>query len=263
MLALVSMVFVSCGKDEKNDNLSEQMIGKWMLTRVNGHAVPTNEKVVYTFESTTQGYLSASRVDYSEEMPKWANHMPCDVEVNGAEVVMYGSFNKTTSIVAEIKVKSISGSEMMTETKYTFYHNGEPLYVSEGEMQWSKVTVDYSGDILGKWEGRATSESSEFDDGEPHQWEYLADGNYIYYFLDADSNWTSNVNEFAQYFVDGTLLCTRWRNSGEGEEENREWWEIASIENGVMNWTALRQREDGTTYTATFSMTKVQPSSKD
>ena len=62
----------------------------------------------------------------------------------------------------------------------------------------------------------------------------------------------------ALYFVDGTLLCTRWRNTGDNEVEHREWWEIASIENGVMNWTALRQRDDGSTYTTTFSMTKVQ-----
>lgn len=26
----------------------------------------------------------------------------------------------------------------------------------------------------------------------------------------------------------------------------------------MMNWTALRQREDGSTYTATFQMTKVE-----
>ena len=67
----------------------------------------------------------------------------------------------------------------------------------------------------------------------------------------------TNPNQtLSQYFVDGSLLCTRWVIDG---TENREWWEIASIADGVMNWTALRQREDGTTYTATFQMTKVQP----
>ena len=38
----------------------------------------------------------------------------------------------------------------------------------------------------------------------------------------------------------------------------REWWEIESIKDGVMKGTALRMREDGTTYTATFQMTKVK-----
>jgi hypothetical protein len=54
--------------------------------------------------------------------------------------------------------------------------------------------------------------------------------------------------------VDGNLLCMRWINNG---AEYREWWEIASIEDNVMSWTALRKKADGTTYTASFSMTKV------
>ena len=33
---------------------------------------------------------------------------------------------------------------------------------------------------------------------------------------------------------------------------------IESIQDGVMKWKALRQREDGSTYTATFQMTKVE-----
>jgi len=62
-------------------------------------------------------------------------------------------------------------------------------------------------------------------------------------------------NTLNEYFVDGTLLCSRWIND---ENEFREWWEIASIKDGVMNWTALRANEDGTTYTATFEMKKVE-----
>ncbi len=64
------------------------------------------------------------------------------------------------------------------------------------------------------------------------------------------------VNTLSEYFVDGTLLCSRWKNVG-NDKENRESWEIASIENDVMNWTALRRNADGTTYTATFSMKRV------
>lgn len=83
-----------------------------------------------------------------------------------------------------------------------------------------------------------------------------ADGTFHYYHK-VDGQWQLSDDEYANYFVDGTLLCTRWKNAGEGQQENREWWEI-TIKNGVMKWTALRKREDGTTYTATFEMTKVQ-----
>ena len=256
--AVVAMAFVGCSKDDDKENLSQQMLGKWMLTQVNGSTVPTNEKVVYTITSETQGYISASKVDYTEEQEKWTDHVQSDIEVEGNKIIMHGTFNKSTSFVAELDVKSISKNEMLTESKYSVYHNGTLLYVNESTALWTKVPKDYSTDILGKWEGHVTSsEGSEFDDGEPHQWEYLNNGKYVYYRQDADSNWTSDVNAMSMYFVDGALLCTRWKNSGEGEVEHREWWEIESIDNGVMNWTALRQREDGTTYTATFSMTKV------
>ena len=127
----------------------------------------------------------------------------------------------------------------------------------EGQGQhYVRITADYKQAILGKWEGHVTSEQgSEFDDGEDHQWEYLADGTFRYYSQDGNGTWVTNPNQtLSQYFVDGTLLCTRWVIDG---TENREWWEIESIADGVMNWTALRQREDGTTYTATFQMTKV------
>jgi hypothetical protein len=46
----------------------------------------------------------------------------------------------------------------------------------------------------------------------------------------------------------------RWIDN---DVEYREWWEIA-IDGDTMNWTALRQKEDGRTFTATFSMTKVE-----
>jgi hypothetical protein len=46
----------------------------------------------------------------------------------------------------------------------------------------------------------------------------------------------------------------RWINT---ETEYREWWEIESIEDGVMKWKTLRQDTDGNTFTSTFQMEKV------
>jgi hypothetical protein len=77
------------------------------------------------------------------------------------------------------------------------------------------------------------------------------------FFRKVDGHWHLSEDVYADYFVNGNLLCTRWKNVGEGQEERREWWEIESIEEGVMKWKALRLREDGTTYTATFEMKKV------
>ena len=63
--------------------------------------------------------------------------------------------------------------------------------------------------------------------------------------LVGEGQWEAVTNrEFQDYFVDGTLLATRWKN--QGEEELREWWEIASIAGNEMQWTALRAAEGGT-----------------
>ena len=57
--------------------------------------------------------------------------------------------------------------------------------------------------------------------------------------------------------VEYKCLCTRWKNVGD-DTEKRESWEIASIKDGKMNWTALRENADGSTYTSQFSMTRVE-----
>ena len=262
ILATACAALISCS--EKNEeqapsvNVAEKVIGKWITSEINGNTLTTNEKFVYTFVSSTTGYISASLSDYSGDRPKWTNHTQSEVTVNGSTITLSGYLDKTTSFEAELEVKSISNTEMLTDAKYIVYHNGEVVSANNGTVLWTRLNVDYGNDILGMWEGQVTSgEGSDFDDGEAHRWEYLSDYNYVYYALDEENNWTANVNEMAMYFVDGTLLCTRWKNTGEDEVEHREWWEIASIDNGVMNWTALRKRDDGTTYTATFSMTKV------
>ena len=62
------------------------------------------------------------------------------------------------------------------------------------------------------------------------------------------------MDALSEYFVAGNLLCARWL---EGDDENREWWEI-SIDGDKMNWTALREDEDGKTFTTTFEMKRVE-----
>ena len=120
-------------------------------------------------------------------------------------------------------------------------------------VRFTKQTADYRAAIVGTWQGHCTSEGSVFDDGQEHRWQYNADGSYVYYAKDGD-NWVPyEGNTLNEYFVDGTLLCTRWIDNG---QENREWWEI-SIDGSQMHWTALRQNPDGTTFTATFEMSKV------
>ena len=259
--AMTTAVLTACTNDNIDTpvvtDLAEKIVGKWMLADMNGQPCPTNDKIVQTFLSATKVTESLSRTNYSDDTDKWHTSLEGTCSIEGSTVTMTFLPEDGVTTTCILNVQSITSTEMVASTKRTTIDNGRTVYEQEAKLRMVKVGADQSQAILGLWEGHVTSDKgSEFDDGEEHRWEYLADGSYVYYSKNAEGQFVPVESVFNQYFVDGTLLCTRWKNVGEGEEEHREWWEIASIENGVMKWTALRQRPDGTTYTATFQMTK-------
>lgn len=249
-----TFLFTSCKKDEDNSlNLEEKIIGKWMETDINGQPVPTNKKKVYAFLSTTKGYMSASLNERPEIGSHWLDKLDFDVVIDGSKMTLTIHTDEHTTVVEEFTVTAISGTEFTANRKITRTNDGNVVLTLEDTVRFVKVTADYSATILGTWQGHCTSEGSVFDDGQEHRWQYNADGTYVYYAKDGD-NWVPyEGNTLNEYFVAGTLLCTRWIDNG---QENREWWEI-TIDGTRMHWTALRQNPDGTTFTATFEMEKV------
>ena len=256
-------VFTSCtvsdnpaSPAEPDLGVAEKIIGKWIKAERDGEPALTNEKDVFTFLSATKAYLSVSRVNYDETVPKWRAKEECDMTIDGNTVTLL-SHSSNIDKVFTLNIKSIDDNNMSCNFKIVVMKDGEVYYTVEETRIYRRVTADYSTDIIGMWEGHSTGEEgSEFDDGENHRWEYMTDGSFNY-FHKVDGQWQISDDDYAYYFVDGNLLCTRWKNAGAGNEEHRDWWEIESIENGVMKWKALRQKEDGTTYTATFEMKKV------
>ena len=258
-------VFTSCSSNDDNPvnpvepdlNVAEKIIGKWMLAEMDGLPVPTNQKVVQTFLSATKVTESLSRTNYSDDTDKWHTSLEGTCSIEGSTVTMTFLPEDGVTTTCILNVQSIISTEMVASTKRTTIDNGRTVHELEAKLRMVKVGADYSADIIGMWEGHSTGEEgSEFDDGENHRWEYMTDGSFNY-FRKVDGQWQISDDDYADYFVDGNLLCTRWKNEGAGNEEHREWWEIESIENGVMKWKALRQNADGTTYTATFEMKKV------
>ena len=253
-------VFTSCTNSdnpvvpvEPDLNVAEKITGKWMVAEIEGQPCPTNWKTVLTFVSPTQAYGSLS--DYYSL--SWNERVEGDVEINGNNVSIVSQDGNTKNVF-DCTVLSISNTEMVISSDWNVYVDGKSVqHEVYGKERYERITYDYKDAIIGMWEGVSTgAEGSEFDDGENHRWEYMTDGTFNY-FRKVNGQWQISDDDYADYFVDGTLLCTRWKNAGEGQEEHREWWEIESIENGVMKWKALRRKEDGTTYTATFEMKKV------
>jgi hypothetical protein len=133
---------------------------------------------------------------------------------------------------------------------------GAVVYVVEDMLRFVRVTVDYAPAILGTWECQEIMGGETYNDPNARL-EFLADGTYRYYRKDEGGQWQPvTTREFQDYFVDGYLVNTRWKDAGATEQ--REWWEIESIQNGVMKWTALRRNADGSTYTETLELTKME-----
>ena len=251
-------VFTSCTASdnpaqpvEPDLNVAEKIIGKWMLAEKDGKAIPTNDKVFYDFVSTTKAYVSLSFQE--RKWAPWNDREEALVDIVGNHVTLTQSRGAGKTVVVELDVQVLTNSTMVAKRTLTLRQDGGLVSSEENIIRREKLDVDFSAAILGTWEGQVTSEQDTYGDGLQHRWEYKADGTFVYYVKDGD-DWVPSTNTLNEYFVAGNLLCTRWIDN---EIEYREWWEIESIENGVMKWKALRQKEDGTTFTSTFEMTKV------
>ena len=232
--------------------LADNLIGKWMVEELDGQPCPTNLKAVITFLSPTKAYGSLSDF-YSDS---WNKHTSADVVIDGINVTLTAIENEHIKHITVSQIFSITDNDLFLKSDWKAYLDGE-MVINEvyDKEHYIRINNDFEKDIIGVWEGKVTSSEDEHTDGQQHRWEYKADGTYVYYNKVGDE-WVNSNDVLAEYFVDGILLCTRWKQTADSDEL-REWWEIESIEDGVMKWKALRQKEDGTTYTATFEMKKV------
>ena len=248
-------VSTSCSSNDDDPkqpdlNLAEKVIGKWMVDEKEGKPALTNQKLVIDFKSANKVSVSLSYMNF------WHSHDLFDYTIDGNVISCTSQVDEHTFANTIVKVNAIDANKMDEDFFNTISVDGVEQIKMESKETLKRITDDYSTAILGTWEGKVTSEDDAHTDGELHRWEYKGDGTYVYYSKE-NGEWKAGTDFRSDYFVDGILLCTRWKKTADSDEL-REWWEIESIQNGVMKWKALRSREDGTTYTATFEMTKVQ-----
>ena len=252
-------VFTGC-TDSNSDNpvdekfLSEKIIGKWIVADLNGVPAPTNQKTVLSFVSPTK-VIGVMADCYGTA---WNEDLSADVSIEGNKVTFVSSKDaEGRDHLVCMTVNSIDDKDMLMAYDWRIFVDGELIFQDVTQDRWERITEDYETDILGMWEGKRSNDESEFDDGKVHRWAFRADGTYTFYDK-VDGEWKATDDVMNDYILDGTLLCTRWKAKGDGAKENREWWEIESVKNGVMKWKALRLRDDGTTYTANYELVKVK-----
>ena len=244
--AVAAMAFVGCSKDKDDDtdNLAEKIIGKWMEAEIGGQAALTNDKTVMTFVSSTKAIGSESRVDFTPTALRWNSFLEFDVQINGNKITLTGHPNDSITLVKEYNITAIDDAQMSANFKHTTFLYGDTVYFVEQNNRFVKVAADYKDAVLGRWECTELTGIETYNDANARL-EFYQDGTYNYWRKNGEGQWETVTNrEFQDYFVDGTLLATRWKN--QGEEELREWWEIASIAGNEMQWTALRAAEGGT-----------------
>ena len=234
-------------------DIEKKIIGSWIVAERNGQPALTNEKCVTTFVSPAKAYMSASFGSHPELGDYWMNMSEAEVEINGNKCTITRKGVEGTTIVDELTITNITDTEKQGNLVVKSINDGKEEIITEESIRFVKVNDDFSDDVIGTWEGRCTSEESVFDDGQDHRWEFRDDGIYVYYVKDGD-NWVPADSAEGDYIIAGNLLCGRWFDD---ETENREWWDI-TVDGDKMNWTALREGEDGETYTASFEMKRVQ-----
>ena len=241
-------VFTSCSKGDNPVNpadiLAEKIIGKWMTAEVDGQSELTNEKKVYTFVSTTKAYVSASLNSRPDIATQWNKQVEADVAISGNKMTVTRHPDAHTTAMEEYTVTAINDNEFMSNQKLTVTIDGKVVITDDRTIRFKKVTRDYSEQILGLWECKGLKGGETYNDANARL-EFLEDGTYNYWRKNEAGEWesVSGTREFQEYFVDGTLLATRWKNID--EEESREWFEvIIIIRDGKMQWKALRESDD-------------------
>ena len=251
-------LFTSCSNDDNpatpDLNIPEKIIGKWIEVEIDGQPAPNRSNSAVTFVSPTKAYFSSSRPDYTETQLKWSAHREYDVKIEGNTVTLTGhpESEQELTVQEDFIITSITATEMVCKYRHTTIRDGkvsgQPV---EKNARLQKTDVDSREAVVGTWEGQ-TSEGLNV------RWQINADGTYVYARKVGDGDWETMVDEFNEYFADGYLFCARWKNLADGKGEQRQWWEIESIRDGVMKWKGLSRNADGPTYAETAELRKVE-----
>ena len=260
ILSISGTVFTSCSSNDDNtvadNDLAGKIVGKWIHADTNGETVTTDMKSVYTFEKNgdaLKGFYSMSMT----ESGVWAYKQETDVTVSGNNITLTSHLaNGVTSVVELIGV-TVNGEDLNFTAKTTLSKNGQ-VTAAYGPRQehFTKTKADYTKTVIGLWDIYFTSDDPEHESLEPYREEYRADGTCSFYDL-IDGQWVEEETDYSEYFADGPLFCFRWQKSDAGIDR-RENWEIVSYDNGKMVNKAFYRRADGSTYTITAHLTKVE-----
>ena len=254
MLAATAGLTTACTSNDDNPAtpsgpsesvIKEKIIGKWKGITQDGAELTTNVRTVLTFNADGTRTVSTSRFESNTNEYLFRNKQSGTYAIQGSQLKNYLDTNDGYD-VAIYNIDVIDDSQLAM-TMQNLNPGRKSVY--------KRVTADYSEDIIGLWEvTEMTGEETYNDDNA--RLAFLADGTYKYYRKSDAGDWQLvSTREVEEYNLDGDWLATRWQEKD--GEMNYEWWDINEIKDGKMKWSALREREDGTRFTTTFTWKKV------
>ena len=263
MLAATAGLMMACTIHEDNPAtpsgpsesvIKEKIVGKWKAITQDGKERVTNRRTVMTFFANgSMTYSRAFPSDYMEQY-YWEYKVPYTYTVSGNIITREGLEADGQMRMTFYEVSAISSSEV--EMNLTGYVLGGQNYSRNMVNLYKRVSADYSEDIIGLWEVTGMTGEETYNDDNARL-AFLADGTYRYYRKDDAGEWQLvSTRDVEDYIVDGDWVATRWQEAG--GEMKFEWWDIDEIKDGQMKWSALREREDGTRFTTTFTWRKVE-----
>lgn len=256
MAALLIAGFSACEDDENPSTLTQKeietkIVGKWKRTKLNGLVHPTNQRQIATFEADGKMFSTTTLTVTGKS--QWEFRAPFDYVCNGNKVCSRVYFdNGELRSELQYEVEEINDRTMRVRM-YKTYSDGE-YKDANTVVEYERVTKDYTKDIIGLWEG--VEMTGETYGGADARIEYRSDGTYTYY-NHVGNEWVVSANVGNEYDVDGDWLACRWRPTPDADYEY-ERWDIDEIKDGIMKWSAIRETEDGTRFTSTFSWKKVK-----
>ena len=254
ILAAVAMVFASCKKDSNNNDnpsIAEQIAGKWLYVEADGAMVETIESSVTDFVmdgSALKAYTSISMKKYN----LWAYKQLTNVTVEDDKITLTMQKDNITT-VEEMTDIIVDGDNLRYTCMYTILRDGvEVEAMGPFQLGCVKVHDDYSQIIIGRWEGTITSDEPGCIP-QPFCEKYLDNNTNIEYNL-VDGEWKEVEVEFADYFVDGNLLCTRWQYPGSREQRENSIFMSYDNDTLIVKEVVLH---NGNLYTEISTLVKV------
>ncbi|MCQ2075600.1 MAG: hypothetical protein MJZ20_00990 [Bacteroidaceae bacterium] len=252
---LAIATFSSCSQDDNipsQKDIETKIIGKWKRVKLDGVENLTNMRQIATFENGGKMYSTTAMIVTGKYI--WEYQAPFDYECIGNIVRSRLYFDdETLRSEMQYEVEEISETIFRVRMFRTFL-DGEYKDINTF-VEYHRIATDYSKDIIGLWEGVEMTGLETYGDAN-HRIEYKADGTYTYYNKDG-KNWVLSEDLDNVYCIDGDWLAAKWRPAI-GADFEYEMWDIDEIKDGTMKWSALREKEDGTRYIATFTWKKIQ-----